>query len=130
LTVKFPGAIVLDETADKAAGLERRRSPRLYAELPIEFSVFLPEQQRHLSSRATLLNISKVGAYLECQQSPALILGQVGHFTFRGVSAGAEAGSTRLAARGVIRRFERLGAGPLPFGVGVEFLAGPLVAYP
>lgn len=114
-----------------AVGREKRRHHRLYTNLAVEYRVNLSDQAGSISSRATMKNISKGGAYLECSTKPDLSLGQVGHFTFKSLDPGPDQswGGIHLAARAVVRRLEGETAGTYPFGVAVEFLSGPLISY-
>jgi hypothetical protein len=114
-----------------AVGREKRRYHRLYTNLAIEYRVSLQRQAGSISNRATMKNISKGGAYLECYTKPDLNLGQVGYFTFRPLDPGPDQSweGVHLAARAVVRRLEGEPEGAYPFGVAVEFLSGPLITY-
>ena len=109
--------------------MERRRSHRLYTNLPVEYRVVLADQVSRFASRALMKNISQGGAYLEVDGPPGLIQGQVVYFTFRSLSGTEDAADIRLAAKGVIRRIDRPKAGNPHFGLAVEFLAGPLILF-
>lgn len=109
--------------------MERRRSHRLYTNLPVEYRLVLSDQMSRFISRATMKNISQGGAYLEVDSPPGLIPGQVAHFTLRSLSGTEDAAIICLAAKGVISRIDRLNGGDAHFGLAVEFLSGPLVFF-
>jgi hypothetical protein len=114
-----------------AVGREKRRFHRLYTNLAIEYRVCLQHRTGSISNRATMKNISKGGAYLECYTKPDLNLGQVGYFTFKPLDPGPDQSweGIHLAARAVVCRLEGETEGAYPFGVAVEFLSGPLISY-
>lgn len=111
-------------------GGKNRRLPRLYTSLPIEYSVFLPDRPSQLSKPATLKNIGKDGAYLECDSHPGLSIDQVVHFSFKSLSSSPhEPGSVHLSAKAIVCSIDRSRRGNFPFGVAVEFLSGPFICY-
>jgi hypothetical protein len=119
---------VVDPTT-REAGMERRRWPRLYTNLPVKYRVILQEPANLIASRASLKNISQGGAYLESDQPLRLSQGQVGHFTFTSLSSQEDFGAIYLAAKAIVRRIDRPHVNPLLFGMALEFLSGPLIFY-
>jgi hypothetical protein len=113
----------------RETGPERRRSPRLYVNLPVKYRVILQEPANLIASRACIKNISQGGAYLESDQPLRLSQGQVGHFTFSSLSSQEDFGAIYLAAKAIVRRIDRPHVNPLLFGVALEFLSGPLIFY-
>ncbi len=112
------------------AGLEKRRSHRLYTNLPIECRAVLQEQASTFAAQAMMKNISRGGAYLECDTRPRLCKGDVGHFTFSAPLANQqEPGVVHLAAKARVRRLDHHQDGRSAFGLAVEFLSGPLIFY-
>lgn len=109
--------------------MERRQSHRLYTSLPLECRAVLQEKAGTFATKAIMKNISHDGAYLECGTKPDLIIGQVGHFTFRAPASHPEPGIINLAARAKVCRLDHHLDGRFPFGLAVEFLSGPLVFY-
>lgn len=114
---------------DKEAGMERRRTHRLYTDLPVEYRINLQDQASLGYGQATMKNISQGGAYLECHAKPGIAKGQVGHFTFRSLAASEGSESIHLAAKGIVRRLEDSNSGERNFGLALEFLSGPLIFF-
>jgi hypothetical protein len=115
--------------AREKVGMERRRSHRLYTNLPVEYRLVLADQVSRFASWGMMKNISQGGAYLEVDAPPGLIQGQVAHFTFISLSGTEDAATIRLAAKGVIRRIDRPKRRESRFGLAVEFLSGPLICF-
>jgi len=128
----FSQALRLYSLKQKGAlkGGKIRQPPRLYTSLPIEYSFSLPAGSTLLSGPALLKNIGKDGAYLECPELPDLSLNQVGHFRCRLFAARIdEPGAYHLAAKAAVCRLVRTRWRNFPYGMEVEFLAGPLICY-
>ncbi len=109
--------------------MERRQAQRLYANLPMECRAVLQDQAITFATLARMKNISRGGAYLECDTQPELFQGEIGHFTFNTPAGQAESGAVRLAAKARVRRLDRHPGGRDSFGLAVEFLSGPLIFY-
>jgi hypothetical protein len=109
--------------------MERRQSHRLYTNLLIECRAVLQDQASTFASMAMVKNISRGGAYLECDTQPPLFQGEIGHFTFSAPASQPESGAVRLAAKARVRRIDRHHEGRASFGLAVEFLSGPLIFY-
>jgi hypothetical protein len=108
--------------------MEKRRSHRLYTDLPIALCVSFRHCPGRFDGRATMKNISRGGAYLEIVGQPGFQPGQIGRFTFRALSPWSSPGQTiQLVAKAVVRRIDSTAAFSL--GLAVEFLSGPLIAY-
>ena len=109
--------------------MERRQAHRLYPNLAIECRAVLQDQASTFATQAMIKNISRGGAYLECDTQPQLFQGEIGHFTFSAPASQPEPGAVRLAAKARVRRIDRHQAGRAVFGLAVEFLSGPLIFY-
>jgi peptide methionine sulfoxide reductase MsrB len=109
--------------------MERRQEHRLYTNLPIECRAVLQDQGTTFATQARMKNISRSGAYLECDTQPQLFQGEIGHFTFSSPAGQPESGAVRLAAKARVRRLDRHHGGRASFGLAVEFLSGPLIFY-
>ena len=110
--------------------MERRQAHRLYTNLPIECRAVLQDQGSTFATLARMKNISRGGAYLECNTQPQLFPGEIGHFTFSAPTGPPESGAIRLAAKGRVHRLDGHHGGRASFGLAVEFLSGPLIFYP
>lgn len=108
--------------------MERRQSHRLYINLTIECRAVLQDRAT-TAIKAIIKNISRGGAYLECDTQPQLLQGEIGNFTFRALFGQPESGAVRLSAKARVRRLDRHHEGRCAFGLAVEFLAGPLIFY-
>ncbi len=118
------------EPTDLDGWREKRRSQRLYTNLPIEYRAQFLSRPGQVTNRAIMKNISQGGAFLQCDQQPELVPGMEGYFTFKSLCAVEEKELTIvLAAKAIVRRIERPEAGTCGFGFAVEFLSGPLIAY-
>ena len=62
--------------------MERRQAHRLYTNVPMECRAVLQDQAGTFATQAVMKNISRGGAYLECDIQPQLFRGEIGHFTF------------------------------------------------
>ena len=62
--------------------MENRQAHRLYTNLAIECRAVLQDQGSTFATPAMMKNISRGGAYLECDTEPQLFQGEIGHFTF------------------------------------------------
>lgn len=108
--------------------MERRQAHRLYTNLPMECRAVLQDQAGTFTIQARMKNISRGGAYLECDTHPQLFRGEIGHFTFTPASK-LESGAV-LVAKARVRRLNRhYYEGRASFGLAVEFLSGPLISY-
>lgn len=75
-------------------------------------------------------NISRGGAYLECNGEACFMPEQVGQFRFRSLTPDSEqVGAILLAAKAIVRRVEPGSAGSSTVGVAIQFLSGPLISY-
>ena len=110
--------------------MERRQAHRLYTSLPMECRAVFQDQASTFATQATMKNISRGGAYLECDTQPQLFPGEIGHFTFSAAAGPPEPGAIRLAAKARVRRLDGYHGGRASFGLAVEFLSGPLIYYP
>ena len=109
--------------------MENRQTHRLYINFAIECRAILQDQESTFATPAMMKNISRGGAYLECDTEPQLFRGEIGHFTFSAPAGQPESGAVRLAAKARVRRIDRHQAGRASFGLAVEFLSGPLIFY-
>ncbi len=109
--------------------MENRQTHRLYTNFAIECRAVLQDQGSTFATPARMKNISRGGAYLECDAEPQLFPGEIGHFTFSAPAGQQEMGDVRLAAKARVCRLDRLHGDRASFGLAVEFLSGPLIFY-
>jgi hypothetical protein len=109
--------------------MESRQTHRLYTNLAIECRAVLEDQGTRFATQAMMKNISRGGAYLECDTQPQLFQGEIGHFTFSAPASQPESEGVRLAAKARVSRLDRHQEGRTSFGLAVEFLSGPLIFY-
>ncbi len=109
--------------------MESRQTHRLYTNLAIECRAVLQDQGITFATQALMKNISRGGAYLECDTQPQLFQGEIGHFTFSATACQPESGAVRLAAKARVCRIDRHHEGRDFYGLAVEFLSGPLIFF-
>jgi hypothetical protein len=109
--------------------MERRQAHRLYPNQLIECRAVLQDQGSTFATRARVKNISRGGAYLECDTEPQLFPGEIGLLTFSAPAGQPGSGAVRLAAKARVCRLDRQQGGRASFGLAVEFLSGPLIFY-
>jgi hypothetical protein len=109
--------------------MERRKYPRIYCQIPIEFSLPLPEPSgEFLKGQGVLINFSQGGVYFRYEGPTPMEQGQVGDFVI-----------TRTQRRdypffpSVIRakcRVVRLESSASNYcGVALEFLSSPMLNF-
>jgi hypothetical protein len=109
--------------------MERRRFPRLYLSLPMQYHVFLPESEESVAGQGVLKNISLGGIFFQCEAPAALKKGRIVDFTLTALPYNSDFPMTgHLRAQGLVVRVEPPPQESSYSGVAVEFLRGPALA--
>lgn len=103
--------------------MPRRKYPRHYVSLPIEYQVHLHESGDSWSGEAVLKNISMDGLYFMTEGRPMLKTGNIADFIFKILHSHP---NREIRGQGMVKCIDQPMEGSCYFGVTVEFLSGPL----
>ena len=105
----------------RGPGMERRRHPRVYIDLPISYLIRLADSGKSFAGTGVLKNIGQGGMVLKCPPPLPINIGDIGDFTIE--TRPIVQHISRIKGLGKIVRIELLEENFFDFGITVQFLS-------